>query len=194
MELKILLIDGQYACVVKNLMSKEECLEIIQLAKSEKQKSKTFLPNNQDDDKSWIERNTIVPSCLVIENLNDRATKAFEEYLEKTNQTCDPPHFYTSLDVVHTLEGDDVTGIHYDGQEYGAVFYLNSSFSGGELFYLDKDYNQQAVFKPEEGMLVIHPWSLLHGVSPIDSGIRYSMTCFMGKEIPKEKLETKGPN
>jgi hypothetical protein len=52
--------------------------------------------------------------------------------------------------------------------------YLNDDFEGGELYFPELDYG----FKPKKGSVVLFPGNLhyVHGVAPITSGVRYTIS------------------
>lgn len=52
--------------------------------------------------------------------------------------------------------------------------YLNDDYEGGELYFPDLDYS----IKPKKGMLILFPGSLhyQHGVTPVTSGTRYTLS------------------
>lgn len=52
--------------------------------------------------------------------------------------------------------------------------YLNDDFEGGELYFPELDYG----IKPKKGMLILFPGNLhyVHGVAPIKSGVRYTLS------------------
>lgn len=52
--------------------------------------------------------------------------------------------------------------------------YLNDDFEGGEIYFPELDYG----IKPERGMLITFPGNLhyVHGVAPITSGVRYTVS------------------
>lgn len=58
--------------------------------------------------------------------------------------------------------------------KYGILMYLNNDFDGGEICYPELGIE----YKPKPGVLLIHYSGNLHGVNPITSGTRYSMTSF----------------
>lgn len=58
--------------------------------------------------------------------------------------------------------------------KYGILMYLNDDFDGGEICYPELGIE----YKPKPGALLIHYAGNMHGVNPITSGVRYSMTSF----------------
>ena len=71
-------------------------------------------------------------------------------------------------------------GIHVDsyGDERSPVIsvvaYLNDDYQGGELYFPEHDFG----VRPKKGMLILVPGSLhyVHGVAPITSGTRYTLS------------------
>ncbi|WP_347138870.1 2OG-Fe(II) oxygenase [Paracoccus sp. SSK6] len=64
---------------------------------------------------------------------------------------------------------------------YTGVYYLNSEYVGGEIYFPTFDIS----LRPEEGSLVLFLAEYLHGVMPIKSGERYSIVWF--GEVERDK-------
>jgi hypothetical protein len=71
---------------------------------------------------------------------------------------------------------------HYDGQhettcKYGVVVYLNDDYTGGEIYYP----NRQKEYKPIQNSVVIHSADkeYTHGVRTVKEGTRYFVTFFI---------------
>ncbi len=74
-------------------------------------------------------------------------------------------------------DGQNENGNHpYYWRDFGCVFYLNDNYEGGEIYFP----HQNIEIKPKANTLVFFPGTLeyLHGVKPIISGIRYTLTSF----------------
>lgn len=71
-------------------------------------------------------------------------------------------------------EDQDMENNRNAENKYGILMYLNSDFDGGEICYPELGIE----YKPKPGVLLIHYAGNLHGVNPITSGVRYSMTSF----------------
>jgi hypothetical protein len=61
-------------------------------------------------------------------------------------------------------------------RNFGAIIYLNDSYTGGETYYPDYGIS----VKPEIGKLAVHPGTPdhIHGVSKVGDGIRYTLASF----------------
>jgi len=77
---------------------------------------------------------------------------------------------------VHHDSGDGPV----DKVSYGMIYYLNSDYDGGELFYP----NLGLSIKPKANSLLIHPGAkeYEHGVKDVISGTRYCITLFAERE------------
>lgn len=88
-------------------------------------------------------------------------------------------HYIPHVDA-ETLYKDD-TGLELWektlDRDLSIVYFLNDSFSGGELFFPALDL----VVKPQAGMLVCFPSDhhYIHGVHPVKSGHRYTIVNWM---------------
>lgn len=91
---------------------------------------------------------------------------------------------YVSVNIIHRfkpghqMEEHQDRGPHYTNNDimHGFVIYINDDYEGGEIYYPNKDIS----IKPKARSLVIHPGSeeYTHGVSPVESGLRYTLTSF----------------
>ena len=68
-------------------------------------------------------------------------------------------------------------GFHHDMSYMTAVTYLNDDFEKGEFEYKDKDSNIHQI-KPTKNKTLIMDETLMHRVSPVESGTRYSLVTF----------------
>jgi len=71
---------------------------------------------------------------------------------------------------------------HYDGntetgRSFSAVFYLNDSYSGGEIEFINFDLK----FKPEKNSLIVFPsnFSYSHIANKVESGTKYIVVSFI---------------
>jgi hypothetical protein len=74
-------------------------------------------------------------------------------------------------------DGENENGKHpYHWRQFGCVYYLNDNYDGGEIYFP----NQNVELKPKQNTLVFFPGTLqfLHGVKPITSGVRSTLTSF----------------
>lgn len=80
-------------------------------------------------------------------------------------------------------ENGDMQHPHADAEpnafywrDFGCVYYLNDDYEGGEIYFP----NQTITLKPKPNTLVFFPGNrdYLHGVNPMISGIRYTLTSF----------------
>lgn len=166
--------------VARNLLSKEDCKKLIEIA-VESRKTVKQPPASQPH---WEEKQIRkLSSYEYFHKAKPLVDKAFEEYIKISNQM--PPTLQENegginfMHVVEWKDGDSM-GEHYDTKEYGVVFYLNDDFEGGEIYYKDEKDNIFLEIKPEPGMLVIHPYTVKHGTKPVSSGKRYAATDFLG--------------
>ena len=64
----------------------------------------------------------------------------------------------------------------FNWRNFGCVYYMNDDYEGGEIYFP----NQDITLKPKPNTLVFFPGTLeyLHGVNPVTSGVRYTLTSF----------------
>lgn len=146
--------------VIKNFLSKEECLELISEAE------------NAND---WRDLGTgfnvpmykLKNHSLLID-INKRVSSLFDK------------KYYTQLiQMIHKTDSESFWEEHNDNGMgnvvYGVIIYLNENFEGGMLEYPDLNYS----IKPETGMLVSHPGNYQHLVTKVNAGNRYTLTSFI---------------
>ena len=63
---------------------------------------------------------------------------------------------------------------HLDKSKLSFTASLNDDYTGGEFFYLDANDNEQTVAL-KKGDAVVFGGDLLHGVRPMQEGVRYSL-------------------
>ena len=73
---------------------------------------------------------------------------------------------------------------HKDISQASIVIYLNDSFAGGELEYVDKD-GIHKVYIPKTNSAVIMTNDLWHRVLPVTNGNRFSFVCFFENKNTK---------
>jgi hypothetical protein len=68
-------------------------------------------------------------------------------------------------------------------REYGCVLYLNNEYEGGNIYFPQWDIEM----KPKPRMLAFFPGTLdyMHGVMPITSGMRYTLSSFWSSDKTK---------
>lgn len=64
---------------------------------------------------------------------------------------------------------------HKDNAEFGAVIYLNDNYEGGKINFPTLGSS----IKPKPGSLLYWPGYLPHSVSPVTSGVRYTLPIFL---------------
>ena len=72
-------------------------------------------------------------------------------------------------------------------RDYGCVLYLNDDFEGGEVYFPFQELKPRIT----PGMLAFFPGdsSHLHGVEPVRSGIRYTLSTFLTHDRSKMQSE-----
>ena len=75
---------------------------------------------------------------------------------------------------------------HYDKSILTLITYLNDDFVGGQFVYIDKDKEKKSII-PKKNMTIIMDDKLLHKVSPVSSGVRFSLVTFYTIKKKKNK-------
>lgn len=83
------------------------------------------------------------------------------------------------VDDMQHAHADDANGFGW--RKFGCVLYLNEEYEGGEIYFP----NQNVSIKPKANTLAFFPGDdeYLHGVKPITSGIRYTLSTFWTYEV-----------
>jgi Rps23 Pro-64 3,4-dihydroxylase Tpa1-like proline 4-hydroxylase len=73
----------------------------------------------------------------------------------------------------------------WEDRELAAMIYLNSDFTGGELYFSSDEFPYgEKSFQPNSGMCVIFPCKgemFRHGVTTIETGVRYTLSGWLKK-------------
>jgi predicted 2-oxoglutarate/Fe(II)-dependent dioxygenase YbiX len=75
---------------------------------------------------------------------------------------------------------------HTDESELTIVTYLNDEFTGGEFVYTDETKKTETII-PKSNMSLIMNNKLLHKVSAVNSGVRFSLVTFYKIKYKKNK-------
>lgn len=180
-------MSGTNACVVRDLIPKDDCDQIIEAITRQKESLIDFefprgAPMGSRSKTFWSKKNTLIETLggidqNIFQRLEQKKEAVFTEYLDIIGDSSS--YYLQKFTATHSWSKGDFQNAHLDkdGQaliRHGLIFYLNSNFSGGKLYYP----NHNLTVTPEPGMLVIHPHDVLHGVHQITSGLRHNMTCF----------------
>ena len=91
------------------------------------------------------------------------------------------PNTWINKVIPETNQNDS---FHYDMSFLTAVTYLNEDFVGGEFTYIN-EFGSTSKINPKTNKTLIMDKTLYHKVSPVISGIRYSLVTFFNFK-PKE--------
>ena len=75
---------------------------------------------------------------------------------------------------------------HTDMTELTIVTYLNDEFTGGEFMYIDETKKTETII-PKSNISLIMNDKLLHKVSAVNSGVRFSLVTFYKVKYKKNK-------
>ena len=187
--MEIRIVDGLPVCIVENVVSPEQCSRFVEQLIADREPFENSPTSEHDNAAEWVRRNITPKSRRFGAELSAKVNKIFAEYLEATRpgDAEDFPEWI--FPVAHEWVPGDATGFHTDEAAYGAIFYINDNFQGGETSYLDREMPHSALFTltPKAGMLVIHPSQLYHGSLPTTEGLRYTMTSFLGTKTQSHR-------
>jgi predicted 2-oxoglutarate/Fe(II)-dependent dioxygenase YbiX len=85
-----------------------------------------------------------------------------------------------------TTETNKDDTFHTDTSDLTIVTYLNDDYTGGEFEYINKS-NKPIKIETQLGLSLIMDSILMHRVSPVLSGNRYSLVCFFDMITKNEK-------
>ena len=146
-------------------------------------KNNIFVSNIEKDRNLFQERNNdcIKTYAPLEDSSNLDYLLAIKEYNNLTHSTMQKV-FNSSLKK-HSSLACMVYGIgcyinyHTDQPErytYSSVFFINGSYSGGELVFPD----QSIEIETEENIFIMFPSAYSHGTKPVTQGEKISSTCF----------------
>ncbi len=182
---------------IEDFMTQEELTILNEFARSNTEWDKTETHYNEDgtviyDSGYWEDR---VATATTLDSVDPRITQVIIGMQARLKERVDA--FFnvdaraTSPAIVRWLPGQlqmphadkelhegDSRGKPNDFPYYdiAGLFYINDDYKGGELYFP----NQGIQFKPKAGAAYFFPGDMnyIHGVSPIESGIRYTVPFF----------------
>ena len=178
------------AKTIENFLSEEECKHLMDLA-IEKDLWQEI------PDSVWDKRSTHIQSIyngmpretfLLMQSL----TLRIKDFIE-SNLSNGVPVYPDIVCINRWFPGmsqpphaDDMTNTDIKGLEaraYGSIIYLNTDYAGGHTYYPTHDVE----IVPQVGMAAIHPGDVehLHGVTEVQSGMRYTISSFWVKDKDK---------
>jgi hypothetical protein len=154
-------------------------------------------------DKDYWAGRTLLPDAIndskvtsALRRIHARVVTTTEQLLTRYVQNCPPlyadvinfarwPAGY-ALEPHADRENPDGSTHPYPWREFAAVIYLNTDFTGGEIYFP----HLGITLTPEAGSLVIFPGSLrfLHGVTAVTRGVRHTLATFLTFDEEKEYL------
>jgi 2OG-Fe(II) oxygenase superfamily len=182
---------------IENFMTPDELKTLNDFARSNTEWDKTETHYNEDgiviyDSSYWEDR---VATATTLDKVNPEITKTIIGLQERLKLKVD--EFFsvdakaTSPAIVRWMPGQ-LQMPHADKElhegegrgkpndfpyyDIAGLFYINDDYVGGELYFP----NQGIQFKPKAGAAYFFPGDMnyIHGVTPIESGIRYTVPFF----------------
>ena len=169
--------------VYENFASADEVARLLSVASDDAAPWETWLP----PDHVWYAR-TMNPHVLqpetvaLMARLRQRTARAI-----RNDYKVDDAIYADTLQLIRWRTGDSqaphADAEHADGtphpfpwRRFGAILYLNDTYQGGEIYF--PTLGLTPAIKP--GTVAFFPSTLgyLHGVTPVTSGIRYTMCTF----------------
>lgn len=150
----------------------------------------------------WVEklypledRSDYIDEINKINNILENTHELIKQIMVQEFEYLDNPFFSKFAGIVIKPMGEQMDP-HVDGYpgeeeqpvNVGAIYYINDTYSGGEIYYP----NLNIEHTPIPNSLVIHPGEemYMHGVKKISDGIRLSLTAFAFNDFPKAAEET----
>lgn len=153
--------------ILDNILHDEEISYYIDLIKSTSNFEK---PTNKDGYRNWYLRYL----------LNDTESKNIKNLIQERGYINDIFKFESAwINVIdNTTNQND--SYHKDRSDRTIIIYLNENFEGGSFEY----YENKEMFdiSPKEGLSILMDNELMHRVTPVLNGTRYSLVIFIKKE------------
>lgn len=141
--------------------------------------------NNTTEVETWDGRTYVPEDFEVMNNIHQKIIDFYAKNIRNIDDIEDINSVFMGLGPINRTKVGEFLPAHDDlgppelnaPVEYGVVVYLNENFSGGELYYSEKNLE----ILPKRGMLVIHPSTkeYTHGVKEVSEGTRYGLTMFI---------------
>lgn len=153
--------------VVENFITEEDCDGIIERL------------NTMMSEGSLIER--IDGRIGVIDSDDPYFLNMVEKYRDKVSNYFNDGYSKVSGYIATIYKEGIGMNKHIDPEnEYGALFYLNDDYEGGEIFA--DIHGEYFTYKPKKGDLVYFMSYHPHGVNKVTKGTRYFFTISLVKE------------
>lgn len=181
-------INQEKLFMKENYISDDDCEYLISAWKNNKQ----VRDKHKSNDNFWINRSLGLKMLEKDHPVNKILQKYFNDNLQHDILSFFNDSNQLEYDNIHIMHWEKGQGMenHYDGRnldlssehpmpwrKYTIICYLNDDFEGGLLTLPDKEIDIQ----PKKGLLIafLGGYKVLHGVSEITKGNRYTALCWL---------------
>jgi len=126
-----------------------------------------------------------VKQNILVDYLNNAKKYLVENLSYNEIEKIDFDNTFNWINKV-SIETNKYDRHHYDKSILTLITYLNDDFVGGQFDYIDKDKEKKSII-PKKNMTIIMDDKLLHKVSPVSSGVRFSLVTFYTIKKKKNK-------
>jgi hypothetical protein len=161
---------NKYVHILHNFIKDEDCTTLINHLDSLKSNNKLI---NRSDGR-----------LCIINSKDVLFTNMVNKYYKKVRSQFNDEYQNISGYILTIYNEGISMAPHIDseeGEEFGALFYLNDDYLGGELVVETPEGKFK--HKPKKGTLVYFPSWFEHSVLPVTEGTRYFFTISLTKDI-----------
>ena len=192
-----------YAKFIENFLTEEECSDIINIGlktdikrlTSVKRTGKNTYEDTRNEDKLHKRSGSYIESADIknIEVLNNVATRTVE-LLNKLQPMKNSTYISVPKFTFNEYVGGDYLNYHYDMHEieFGAtvtvIYQLNDDYDDGFVTYKFSEKGEDHKVPKKTGSIFIFDSTLLHAVTELKGGKRYSMNSWPTFRILKKSL------
>jgi Rps23 Pro-64 3,4-dihydroxylase Tpa1-like proline 4-hydroxylase len=145
--------------------------------------NRDFKNVNYENDNYYVR--LFIKQDILVDYLNNAKKYLIQNLPYEDTKIIDFDDSVSWINKVST-ETNKNDAVHYDTSILTLVTYLNDEFEGGDFIYINKNKEKKSII-PKKNMTVIMNDKLLHKVSSVSGGVRFSLVTFFKFKGKKNK-------
>jgi hypothetical protein len=136
--------------------------------------NRDFKNVNYENDNYYVR--LFIKQDILVDYLNNAKKYLIQNLPYEDTKIIDFDNSVNWINKVSTETNKNDT-LHTDKSILTLITYLNDGFEGGHFIYIDKNKEKKSII-PKKNMTIIMNDKLLHKVSSVSSGVRFSLVTF----------------
>ena len=145
--------------------------------------NRDFKNVNYENDNYYVR--LFIKQDILVDYLNNAKKYLIQNLPYEDTKIIDFDNTFNCINRV-SIETNKNDKFHNDKSILTLITYLNDDFLGGEFVYINKNKEKNTII-PKKNMTIIMNDKLLHKVSPVGGGVRFSLVTFYTIEKKKNK-------